>query len=47
MDCIHELNEAGLILGMQDIGAGGVLCAAAEMAFRGVKVWRSDFRKCL
>jgi len=35
MDCIHELNEAGLILGMQDIGAGGVLCAAAEMAFRG------------
>ena len=37
MDCIHELNEAGLILGMQDIGAGGVLCAAAEMAFRGGK----------
>jgi phosphoribosylformylglycinamidine (FGAM) synthase-like enzyme len=37
MDCIHELNEAGLILGMQDIGAGGVLCAAAEMAFRGDK----------
>lgn len=35
MDCIHELNEAGLILGMQDIGAGGVLCAASEMAFRG------------
>ena len=35
MDCIHELNEAGLIRGMQDIGAGGVLCAAAEMAFRG------------
>jgi phosphoribosylformylglycinamidine synthase len=35
MDCIHELNDAGLILGMQDIGAGGVLCAAAEMAFRG------------
>jgi phosphoribosylformylglycinamidine synthase len=35
MDCIHELNEAGLILGMQDVGAGGVLCAAAEMAFRG------------
>ena len=37
MDCIHELNEAGLIRGMQDIGAGGVLCAAAEMAFRGGK----------
>jgi phosphoribosylformylglycinamidine synthase len=35
MDCIHELNDKGLILGMQDIGAGGVLCAAAEMAFRG------------
>lgn len=37
MDCIHELNEAGFIRGMQDIGAGGVLCAAAEMAFRGGK----------
>jgi phosphoribosylformylglycinamidine synthase len=35
MDCIHELNDKGLILGMQDIAAGGVLCAAAEMAFRG------------
>jgi len=31
MDCIHEINEAGLIKGMQDIGAGGVLCAAAEI----------------
>ncbi|MCK5135777.1 MAG: phosphoribosylformylglycinamidine synthase subunit PurL [Bacteroidales bacterium] len=35
MDCIHEVNGEGLIDGMQDIGAGGVLCAAAEMAFRG------------
>lgn len=35
MDCIVEMNEEGLIGGMQDIGAGGVLCAAAEMAFRG------------
>ena len=35
MDCIHELNEADLIGGMQDIGAGGVLCAAVEMADRG------------
>ncbi len=35
MDCIHEMNERGLIGGMQDIGAGGVLCAAAEMADRG------------
>ncbi|MDF1573994.1 MAG: phosphoribosylformylglycinamidine synthase subunit PurL [Bacteroidales bacterium] len=37
MDCILELNEDGLIDGMQDVGAGGVLCAAAEMAFRGGK----------
>jgi phosphoribosylformylglycinamidine synthase II len=37
MDCIHELNEEGFIAGMQDIAAGGVLCAAAEMAFRGKK----------
>ncbi len=37
MDCIHELNGKGLIGGMQDIGAGGVLCAAAEMAHRGSK----------
>lgn len=35
MDCILELNRRGLIEGMQDIGAGGVLCAAAEMADRG------------
>lgn len=35
MDCIMELNSKGLIGGMQDIGAGGVLCAAAEMADRG------------
>ncbi len=35
MDCIMELNSQGLIGGMQDIGAGGVLCAAAEMADRG------------
>ncbi len=37
MDCILELNSKGLIGGMQDIGAGGVLCAAAEMADRGKK----------
>ncbi len=37
MDCIHELNNLGLIRGMQDIGAGGVLCAASEMAYRGKK----------
>ncbi|MEX0983098.1 MAG: phosphoribosylformylglycinamidine synthase subunit PurL [Bacteroidales bacterium] len=34
-DCIMEMNESGLISSMQDIGAGGVFCAAAEMAFRG------------
>jgi len=37
MDCILEMNGEGLIGGMQDIGAGGVLCAAAEMAQRGKK----------
>jgi phosphoribosylformylglycinamidine synthase II len=37
MDCVHELNQQGLIMGMQDIGAGGVLCAASEMAARGKK----------
>ncbi len=35
MDCVLELNDAGLIQGMQDIAAGGILCAASEMAFRG------------
>jgi len=35
MDCILEMNREGLIRGMQDVGAGGVLCAAAEMASRG------------
>lgn len=36
-DCIMEMNTARLISAMQDIGAGGVLCAASEMAFRGNK----------
>jgi phosphoribosylformylglycinamidine synthase len=31
------MNEGGLISSMQDIGAGGVLCAASEMAYRGSK----------
>jgi phosphoribosylformylglycinamidine synthase len=35
MDCIHEINDKGFVGGMQDIGAGGVLCAATEMAQRG------------
>ena len=39
MDCIHEMNGEGLIGGMQDIGAGGVLCAASEMAYRGGMGW--------
>jgi len=42
MDCILEANEEGLIAGMQDIAAGGVLCAATEMAYRGktgVELW--------
>ncbi len=34
-DSIMEMNELGLIRSMQDIGAGGVLCAASEMAHRG------------
>ncbi len=34
-ECVMEMNESGIIAGMQDIGAGGVFCAAAEMAFRG------------
>lgn len=36
-DSLLEMNEAGLISAMQDIGAGGVLCAASEMAYRGSK----------
>lgn len=34
-DCLLEMNDEGVIKGMQDVGAGGVLCAASEMAFRG------------
>jgi len=36
-ECLLELNEEGVIKSMQDVGAGGVLCAASEMAFRGSK----------
>jgi len=35
MKCILELREEGIIKGMQDIGSGGALCAAAEMAHKG------------
>jgi phosphoribosylformylglycinamidine synthase len=41
-DSLVEMNEAGLISAMQDVGAGGVLCAASEMAFRGEKGVRID-----
>ena len=34
-ECLLEMTEEGLIASMQDVGAGGVLCAASEMAFRG------------
>ncbi len=34
-DCLFEMNEVNLIKSMQDVGAGGVLCAASEMAYRG------------
>lgn len=34
-ECILDLNDAGIVKGMQDVGAGGVLCGASEMAFRG------------
>jgi phosphoribosylformylglycinamidine synthase subunit PurL len=36
-DCIMEMNQHGIIRSMQDVGAGGVLCAASEMAHRGQK----------
>ncbi len=36
-DSIMEMNEMGIIRSMQDIGAGGVFCAASEMAYRGRK----------
>lgn len=36
-DSIMEMNDQGIISSMQDVGAGGVLCAASEMAHRGNK----------
>jgi len=36
-ECLMELNREGVISAMQDIGAGGVLCAASEMSYRGSK----------
>jgi len=34
LEAVLELNESNSIAGMQDIGAGGLVCAAAEMASR-------------
>ncbi len=46
LDSLLEMNEKGVIHSMQDVGAGGVLCAACEMAFRGklgVELYVRDF----
>lgn len=44
-DCLLEMNDAGLIKSMQDVGAGGVLCAASEMAFRGSRGVQIEIEK--
>jgi len=35
LEAIIEMNEKGLIEGMQDLGAGGISCASSEMSSRG------------
>lgn len=41
-DSLMEMNDAGLISAMQDVAAGGVLCAASEMAYRGSRGVKID-----
>lgn len=38
LEACSELGEAGVLEGMQDLGAGGLLCASVEMVQRGRKL---------
>lgn len=42
LEACCELSEAGLIEGMQDMGAAGLLCSTAEMVLRGQKIAGKD-----
>lgn len=45
LEATLELNENGLIVGMQDMGAAGIICSTSEMSARGNCGMRIDLTK--
>lgn len=45
LEASMELNENGLILGMQDMGAAGIICSTSEMSARGKCGMKIDLSK--
>lgn len=45
LEATLELNEHGLIVGMQDMGAAGIICSTSEMSARGNCGMRIDLSK--
>ncbi|MCX7861794.1 MAG: phosphoribosylformylglycinamidine synthase subunit PurL [Bacteroidales bacterium] len=45
LEATLELNEQGLIVGMQDMGAAGIICSTSEMSARGNCGMRIDLSK--
>ena len=43
MEACLEIVEAGLLQGMQDMGAGGLLCSSLEVVQRGRRKYEQDF----
>lgn len=45
LEATLELNEKGLIVGMQDMGAAGIICSTSEMSARGKCGMKIDLSK--
>jgi len=43
MEACLEITEAGLVQGMQDMGAGGLLCSSLEVVQRGRRKYEQNF----
>lgn len=43
IDACNEITNDKLVVGMQDMGAGGLLCASIEVVTRGIKKFNKNF----
>ena len=46
IECCLDLFGAGLVLGIQDLGAAGISCATSELASNGAAACTSTWRRC-